>query len=188
MNNDNNKIYKRCYLIVCAVILVDLIVKFNLMEWRDAEGSSSIFYAIYDLHTRPIVFLQDFFKCDPQYIQTWIFFWVSALLLAFLFLFNLFSHASKGVLLGAPKFEGGKFPIGRYLLLTSVTSLVLSICLCVRWIIPILPEIAVMFKTKYIIVYIYIIFSIFIALFFTLFISFVIAYIIAKAKKKKEAE
>ena len=87
MNKEKNKIYKWCYFVACAVLLVDLIVKFNLMEWRYAEGNSSIFYAIYDLHTRPIVFLQDFFKCDPQYIQTWIFFWVEVALLAFLFLF-----------------------------------------------------------------------------------------------------
>ena len=103
MENDNLKIYKRCYFIACAVILVDLIVKFNLMEFKDSSGYSSIFYAIYYMHTRPIKFLQDFFKCDPHYIKWWIFFWVEAALLTFLFCFNLFAHAKKGVLLGVPK-------------------------------------------------------------------------------------
>ena len=182
MDNDSGKIYKRCYFIACAVILVDLIVKFNLMEFTDSSGYSSIFYAIYYMHTRPIKFLQDFFKCDPHYIKWWIFFWVEAALLTFLFCFNLFAHAKKGVLLGVPKWDGKKFPWKKYLSISSITSLVVSICMCLRWITRWnLPD---MDTAGLALIYGYILLSIFIVLFFILFVSFVVAYIIAKKTKK----
>jgi hypothetical protein len=163
----------------------------NMLDFLPKVGMNTLmiefrlprsYYAIYYMHTRPIKFLQDFFKCDPQYIKWWIFFWVEAALLAFLFCFNLFLHAKRGILLGVPKWNGKKFPWKRYLLISSITSLVVSICMCLRWITRYnSPEIN---NAGLALIYAYIVLSIFIVLFFTLFVSFVIAYIIAKKTKK----
>lgn len=178
MDNDSGKIYKRCYFIACAVILVDLIVKFNLMEWQDIEGKTALLNAINMIVYRPL----DFFKCAPQYIKWWIFFWAEAALLTFLFCFNLFLHAKKGILLGVPKWEGKKFPWKRYLLISFILSLVVSICLWLRWMLPF--NIVEIFKTGFILIFLLLVLWAFVIIFAVSFISFLIAYIIAKKTKK----
>ena len=178
MDNDSGKIYKRCYFIACAVILVDLIVKFNLMEWQDVDVKDHMCDALYMMIFHPL----NFFKCDPHYIKWWIFFWVEATLLTFLFCFNLFAHAKKGVLLGVPKWDGKKFPWKKYLLISAIPSLVVAVCLWLRWMIPF--NIVTAFKSGYALLFLGLILAVFIILFTILFVSFVIAYIIAKKTKK----
>lgn len=178
MENDSGKIYKRCYFIACAVILVDLIVKFNLMEWYDTSGEVPLLSAIDMIVCHPL----DFFKCDLQYIKWWIFFWVEVALLTFLFCFNLFLHAKKGILLGVPKWDGKKFPWKRYLLISSIPSLIIAVCLWLRWMIPF--DIVFAFKSGFALVFLFLILWAFLIMFAILFVSFIIAFIIAKKTKK----
>ena len=188
MDNRSKTIYKRCYFIACAVILLDLILKFNATEWEHNGERTPLLEAILLTLEDPLTF----FNCTPQYIHKWLFFWAEAALLTFLFCFNLFSHAKQGVLLSIPKWDGKKFPWKRYLLISVIPSLVVAICLWLRWIIACSSEgfnIVVAFKSGWAFVFLFLILWAFLIIFTILFVSFVIAYFIArKAKKAVEAE
>lgn len=96
--SESNKIYKKCYIVFFVFILIDLIIKFNMSNFITKESS-----------------------------YLWFLFGLESLFLVVLFYFNLFSHAYKGMLIGSSDLPNNKFQFKRYLLISSIVSLIISI-------------------------------------------------------------
>lgn len=157
--SESNKIYKKSYIIFCVFILIDLIIKFNM---------------------------SNFITEELNYL--WFLFGLELIFLIILFYFNLFSHAHKGILIGASDLPNNKFQFKRYLLVSSVISSIISIGL---WgtrllIYACLKLIGDMSVPTIIIIMLILITLTFVIVCSVLFFSFFISYKVAQKKNKIE--
>lgn len=96
--SESNKIYKKCYIIFCAFVLIDLIIKLNMSSFITKKSN-----------------------------YLWILFGLETLFLIITFYFNLLSHAHKGILIGASDLPNNKFQYKRYSIISSVIALIISV-------------------------------------------------------------
>ncbi len=94
---ESNRIYKRCFYILCCGIFFDLVVKFNL------------------------------YKFEENTLQTVLAFGIETMLLATVFYVNLFSLAKKGIAFGVSDTELDKFPAKIYVSLSFGIAFTLSV-------------------------------------------------------------
>lgn len=158
---ESNKIYKKCYIVFFIFILIDLIIKFNM---------------------------KNFITKESNYL--WFLFGLETLFLVVLFYFNLFSHACKGMLIGSSDLPNNKFQFKRYLLVSSIVSLIISIGLwgtrlIVYTCLGLTGDMPLFILILLILILILITFII---LFTILFFSFFIAYKVAHKKNETELE
>lgn len=154
---ESNQIYKICFYVLWTFIFIDVLIKFNLYTFDES----------------------------PSYM--WYLFGVEALFLVVIFYFYIIANASKGILIGASNLEINKFPLKRYLLISVILSLILSIGLFViRYIVSNIKglvgdggEYWIGFFTL----------LTFVLAFITLFSSFYLCYsIVTKVNKKMEEQ
>ncbi len=92
------EIYKRCFYVLSALLLLDLLLKFNL------------FGILYELTDTVMLFL-----------------WLEALVLLTVFYIALFSLARRGIAVGTDCMGEGKAPVRKYLALSAVMGGLVSV-------------------------------------------------------------
>lgn len=158
---ESNRIYKKCYFLFSAVILADLILKFNISRF-----------------------------ITKQHGYWWLLFGLEAAFLAATFYFVLFAHARKGILVGVTDLPNERFPRKRFCLIGSVISAAVSVGLwgtriAVYAIMGLNGDMSIGTAVILILILCAVTFAL---LFAVVYISFFVAYKVAEKQNKVETD